>query len=104
MRKIYVSDQVKDGVFGAMMQVALVNDGPVTFDFDTAKSGNVSAQKQKEGKKQKWEERKAAGKNTQVDRHIEKENETVVGNQALGQVGGFSTEDNTQSSDMEKQN
>jgi D-tyrosyl-tRNA(Tyr) deacylase len=26
---------VQDGVFGAMMQVALVNDGPVTFEINT---------------------------------------------------------------------
>lgn len=28
----YVADKVKDGVFGAMMDVSLVNDGPVTYD------------------------------------------------------------------------
>ncbi|KAL0631660.1 D-tyrosyl-tRNA(Tyr) deacylase [Maublancomyces gigas] len=28
--------RVQDGVFGAMMQVALVNDGPVTFEVSTA--------------------------------------------------------------------
>ena len=28
----YVADRVKDGVFGAMMDVSLVNDGPVTCD------------------------------------------------------------------------
>jgi len=27
--------RVQDGVFGAMMQVALVNDGPVTFEINT---------------------------------------------------------------------
>jgi hypothetical protein len=27
--------RVKDGVFGAMMQVGLVNDGPVTFILDS---------------------------------------------------------------------
>lgn len=29
-REAYVADRVKDGVFGAMMDVSLVNDGPVT--------------------------------------------------------------------------
>jgi len=43
------------------MQVELVNDGPVTFDFDTAKSGNATAQKQKDDRKKKWEEKKAVG-------------------------------------------
>ena len=28
-------DKVKDGVFGAMMDVALVNDGPVTLVVDS---------------------------------------------------------------------
>ena len=30
VRKEYESDRVKDGVFQAMMEVALVNDGPVS--------------------------------------------------------------------------
>ena len=29
-RETYVADKVKDGIFGAMMGVSLVNDGPVT--------------------------------------------------------------------------
>ncbi len=28
-------ENVKDGVFGAMMDVALVNDGPVTITIDS---------------------------------------------------------------------
>ncbi|KAK4110030.1 D-tyrosyl-tRNA deacylase [Canariomyces notabilis] len=31
----YAADRVKDGVFQAMMQVALVNDGPVTLEVST---------------------------------------------------------------------
>lgn len=31
--------RVQDGVFGAMMQVALVNDGPVTFELSTPSKG-----------------------------------------------------------------
>ncbi|KAF7952061.1 uncharacterized protein EAE97_001558 [Botrytis byssoidea] len=31
----YASERVKDGVFQAMMEVALVNDGPVTLDMST---------------------------------------------------------------------
>lgn len=30
-KKAYVPEQVKDGVFGAMMHVSLVNEGPVTI-------------------------------------------------------------------------
>ncbi|KAG9185394.1 D-aminoacyl-tRNA deacylase [Alternaria panax] len=32
---LYETDKVKDGVFAAMMDVALVNDGPVTIQIDT---------------------------------------------------------------------
>jgi len=31
----YKSEKIKDGVFGAMMDVALVNDGPVTIIIDS---------------------------------------------------------------------
>jgi D-tyrosyl-tRNA(Tyr) deacylase len=32
---LYEPGKVKDGVFAAMMDVALVNDGPVTIQIDT---------------------------------------------------------------------
>ena len=35
LRSAYEADRVKDGVFGAMMKVSLVNDGPVTFILDS---------------------------------------------------------------------
>jgi D-aminoacyl-tRNA deacylase len=35
VQELYVSDRVKDGVFQAMMQVSLVNDGPVTLEIST---------------------------------------------------------------------
>ncbi|KPI40325.1 D-tyrosyl-tRNA(Tyr) deacylase [Cyphellophora attinorum] len=35
VQKLYVADRVKDGVFQAMMQVSLVNDGPVTLEIST---------------------------------------------------------------------
>mmetsp|Transcript_32863 Transcript_32863/g.72590 ORF Transcript_32863/g.72590 Transcript_32863/m.72590 type:complete len:151 (-) Transcript_32863:268-720(-) len=35
VRTEYVPEQVKDGIFGAMMDVQLINDGPVTFIFDS---------------------------------------------------------------------
>ncbi|KAG0612480.1 hypothetical protein M758_6G031200 [Ceratodon purpureus] len=37
VRKAYKPDAVKDGVFGAMMKVHLVNDGPVTMNLDSRK-------------------------------------------------------------------
>lgn len=36
VKELHHPDKVKDGVFGAMMQVALVNDGPVTFELEVA--------------------------------------------------------------------
>ncbi|KAH0292846.1 hypothetical protein KCU62_g1664, partial [Aureobasidium sp. EXF-3399] len=35
VQALYQADRVKDGVFQAMMDVALVNDGPVTIQIDT---------------------------------------------------------------------
>ena len=66
MKEAYKPESVKDGVFGAMMNVQLINDGPVTFDFDTAKSGAVSAQKAKDEKKKQWAEKKVMGMKKQV--------------------------------------
>ncbi|KAB5534066.1 hypothetical protein DKX38_017165 [Salix brachista] len=37
-RKSYRPDAIKDGVFGAMMKVNLVNDGPVTMQLDSSQS------------------------------------------------------------------
>ena len=35
VREGYMADRVKDGKFQAMMEVALVNDGPVTLELQT---------------------------------------------------------------------
>ncbi|KIV96916.1 hypothetical protein B0A52_08364 [Exophiala mesophila] len=45
LRAQYPPEKVKDGVFQAMMQVSLVNDGPVTLEIDTnpVKSGASSS-------------------------------------------------------------
>ncbi|KIJ69207.1 hypothetical protein HYDPIDRAFT_24060 [Hydnomerulius pinastri MD-312] len=37
MRQLYVADRIQDGQFGAMMDVSLTNEGPVTFTLDTRK-------------------------------------------------------------------
>lgn len=46
LKAMYDADRIKDGVFGAMMSVELVNDGPVTFIVDSVvdrgRSGNES--------------------------------------------------------------
>ncbi|PNS18082.1 D-tyrosyl-tRNA(Tyr) deacylase [Sphaceloma murrayae] len=36
VQKEYKADRVKDGVFQAMMDVGLVNDGPVTIEIETS--------------------------------------------------------------------
>ena len=36
--RAYAPERVKDGVFGAMMEVELVNDGPVTLVLDSDRS------------------------------------------------------------------
>lgn len=66
VRKAYVPERVKDGVFGAMMQVGLVNDGPVTFEYDTAGTGLEQIRKNQdiEGKKKKWEAKKGVKKDS----------------------------------------
>ncbi|KIM62048.1 hypothetical protein SCLCIDRAFT_120300 [Scleroderma citrinum Foug A] len=37
MRQLYVADRIQDGQFGAMMNVSLTNEGPVTLTLDTRK-------------------------------------------------------------------
>ncbi|KAK4589775.1 hypothetical protein RGQ29_020380 [Quercus rubra] len=41
-QKSYKPDAIKDGVFGAMMQVNLVNDGPVTMQLDSHSPKNTN--------------------------------------------------------------
>lgn len=38
VKSLHSAEKVKDGVFQAMMEVALVNDGPVTLEVDTSLS------------------------------------------------------------------
>ncbi|CZT05169.1 probable D-Tyr-tRNA(Tyr) deacylase activity [Rhynchosporium agropyri] len=40
VQHIYKAERVKDGVFQAMMEVALVNDGPVTLEISVGPSGS----------------------------------------------------------------
>ncbi|ETW86226.1 hypothetical protein HETIRDRAFT_242324, partial [Heterobasidion irregulare TC 32-1] len=37
LRQAYSPEKIKDGKFGAMMNVALTNEGPVTFQLDSRK-------------------------------------------------------------------
>ena len=43
MKKAHSEEKIKDGVFGAMMEVNIVNDGPVTLELDSA--NNAAADK-----------------------------------------------------------
>ncbi|KAL6067441.1 D-aminoacyl-tRNA deacylase [Balamuthia mandrillaris] len=43
VRKSYVPDRVKEGVFGAMMEVELVNDGPVTIQLESPSSSSSAS-------------------------------------------------------------
>ena len=46
MKKAHSSEEkIKDGVFGAMMEVNIVNDGPVTLELDSANNAAAAAEK-----------------------------------------------------------
>lgn len=76
-REVYIKEKklaeddgnvrVQDGVFGAMMQVALVNDGPVTFEVSTAPkdkgtaTGGIKAGDKARGKPKEEESKKTNG-------------------------------------------
>ncbi|CAG8675257.1 7905_t:CDS:2, partial [Acaulospora morrowiae] len=55
MKREYVEDRIKDGIFGAMMQVNIVNEGPVTLELDSRKFEYVDKM---EGKKTKSDNKK----------------------------------------------
>lgn len=41
----YSTDKIKDGKFGAMMQVHIQNDGPVTIEIESSKKGDEPSSK-----------------------------------------------------------
>ena len=43
LRSEYAVDKVKDGVFGAMMSVSLVNDGPITLILDSRRGDHEAS-------------------------------------------------------------
>jgi len=45
MNKAYNTEKVKQGVFGAMMEVELVNDGPVTLELEALNQKKKSENK-----------------------------------------------------------
>lgn len=48
LRGQYESDKIKDGKFGAYMQVHIVNDGPVTLELESKGDAKSNENKQKE--------------------------------------------------------
>ncbi|KAG9318743.1 D-Tyr tRNAtyr deacylase-like domain-containing protein, partial [Chiua virens] len=58
MKELYVPDRIKDGQFGAMMDVSLTNEGPVTFNLDTRKFEYITTPN---GGGDKGEKRKVKG-------------------------------------------
>ncbi|RPA79052.1 hypothetical protein BJ508DRAFT_416149 [Ascobolus immersus RN42] len=55
VKSLYTPERVKDGVFGAMMQVALVNDGPVTIEMDVPANSHKAEMEEREKEKEKKE-------------------------------------------------
>uniref|UniRef100_A0A182RQJ7 D-aminoacyl-tRNA deacylase n=1 Tax=Anopheles funestus TaxID=62324 RepID=A0A182RQJ7_ANOFN len=47
LREQYTSDRIQDGRFGAMMQVHIQNDGPVTLDIESPAQSEQERQKLK---------------------------------------------------------
>ncbi|KAJ5820063.1 hypothetical protein N7474_005654 [Penicillium riverlandense] len=62
MRKSYVPDRVKNGVFQAMMEVELKNDGPVGVDYRSEDAAVTIEIDTKLPKKEKKEDQKENGK------------------------------------------
>ncbi|KAI0424009.1 D-Tyr tRNAtyr deacylase-like domain-containing protein [Xylaria sp. FL1042] len=48
VRQGYAPDKVQNGVFQAMMEVALVNDGPVTLEISAVPKGEAKTEKKAE--------------------------------------------------------
>ncbi|KAJ1742800.1 D-tyrosyl-tRNA(Tyr) deacylase [Coemansia sp. RSA 1290] len=53
LRELYRADKVQTGEFGAMMQVALVNDGPVTLQLDSRKFTYSQSENRNSGKNER---------------------------------------------------
>ncbi|XP_078672586.1 D-aminoacyl-tRNA deacylase-like isoform X1 [Branchiostoma floridae x Branchiostoma belcheri] len=61
MRKAYQPDKIKDGRFGAYMQVSIQNDGPVTIQLESPVQQQKSKpEKAKAARQQKWEKKSGA--------------------------------------------
>ncbi|KAI7690008.1 D-aminoacyl-tRNA deacylase 1 [Sarcoptes scabiei] len=43
LRDMYCFEKIKDGQFGALMEVNIVNDGPVTINIESPRSNNLNS-------------------------------------------------------------
>ncbi|RXN01426.1 D-tyrosyl-tRNA(Tyr) deacylase 1 [Acipenser ruthenus] len=57
MRKTYKPEVIKDGTFGAYMQVRIQNDGPVTIELESPTGPADLKQQAKLEKQQQWKEK-----------------------------------------------
>ncbi|XP_006881762.1 PREDICTED: D-tyrosyl-tRNA(Tyr) deacylase 1-like [Elephantulus edwardii] len=58
MRKAYRPDLIKDGKFGAYMQVHIQNDGPVTTELESPAAGTTTSDPKQLSKLEKQQQRK----------------------------------------------
>lgn len=90
-RELYIKDRqlpseegikwVQDGVFGAMMQVALINDGPVTLEINTPSPQQQSTNSTEKGSGEGSQ--KGSAKGTPKEKGAPKGRETPT-TEALG--------------------
>jgi len=58
VRDLYTPDRVKNGVFQAMMEVGLVNDGPVTLEIETNPPEKHGQDTGSEANSERWKDPK----------------------------------------------
>ena len=70
LQKVYAEDKIKTGVFQAMMQVNIVNDGPVTLVLESKKikeQNNARVVLKDQRRQQKWSKQHANAIDKNVD-------------------------------------
>ncbi|KAJ2726043.1 D-tyrosyl-tRNA(Tyr) deacylase [Coemansia sp. Benny D115] len=83
MGQMYKKDKIETGEFGAMMQVALVNDGPVTLQIDSRK---FTYEKTESNKKQDEANQRKAEAKEQRRNKFNSESKTINGLTKTNQV------------------
>ncbi|XP_028829311.1 D-aminoacyl-tRNA deacylase 1 [Denticeps clupeoides] len=90
MRKAYKADYVKDGQFGAYMQIHIQNDGPVTIQLESPASPTDSKQLAKLEKQQQRKEKTQPHATSKPGR--EKPDSSVDTSKTSGTEGGDSSQ------------